>query len=296
MHLRLCHEIPLQQPAFPSIKTQSLEKDLEDAITANDLVAVTALATELASAPKRNTGFVLQAMTLGYREVGNVLLDLLGTLSEIDHVRKDRTALLTPCEIGDEVFLNKLLEKGGNINIHSELRVGTYRKELHPLSLAARSGHITVVKILLSKKDLDLTESYEGYRRKGALTLASMYGFSEIVTLLLESNLNSSHTWAQDINRALKAAITSGQESIARLLLKWAFDNGIKKKLPSSIHKIPEEDMDGVIEVLSEENREVDEKGGTRRNTLQAMAHKGDLTAVSRLLDLNADIENQGDQ
>ena len=110
MHLSLCHEIPREQPVFASIKTQSLEKGLKDAIEANDLMAVTALATELASFPERSNGYVLQAITLKHREVVFVLLDLLGTPSEIDHIHKNRTAILAACEIGDEVLLNKLLE------------------------------------------------------------------------------------------------------------------------------------------------------------------------------------------
>jgi ankyrin repeat protein len=294
MHLSLCHEIPSEQPVFASIKTQSLEKGLKDAIEANDLMAVTALATELASFPERSKGYVLQAITLKHREVVFVLLDLLGTPSEINHIHKKRTAILTACEIGDEVLLNKLLEKGGDINIHSRLQSVSYQNDFHPLSLAAQNGHITVVRILLNHKDLDLDGSYGAYKRKGALTLASMGGFLEIVALLLESDLKSFLADPLQINRSLKAALRSGQVSTARLILKWAFENGMKSKLklPSSIHKIPEDDMDKIIHALSEANREIDEKGGTRENSLQANAHKGDLAAVSRLLDLGADIEN----
>jgi len=292
MHLSLCHEIPREQPVFASIKTQSLEKGLEDAIEANDLMAVTALATELASFPERRTGYVLQAITLKHREVVFVLLDLLGTPSEIDHIHKNRTAILAACEIGDEVLLNKLLEKGGNININSRLQPVPHRYDLHPLSLAAQNGHITVVRILLNQKDLDFDRSYGGYNRKGALTLASMGGFLEIVALLLESGLKSFLAEPSLINQSLKAALRSGKVSTARLILTWAFENGMKSKLPFSIHKIPEDDMDKIIQALSEANREIDEKGGTRENSLQAKAHKGDLTAVSRLLDLGADIEN----
>jgi ankyrin repeat protein len=292
MHLSLCHEIPREEPVFASIKTQSLEKGLEDAIEANDLMAVTALATELASFPERKKGYVLQAITLKHREVVFVLLDLLGTPSEIDHIHKNRTAILAACEIGDEVLLNKLLEKGCNINIHSHLKLNSYYNDFHPLSLAAQNGHITVVRILLNQKDLGLDDSYGTSKRKGALTLASMGGFLEIVALLLESGLESFLADPFEINRSLKAALRSGKVSAARLILKWAFENGMKSKLPSSIRKIPEDDMDKIIQALSEANREVDEKGGTRENCLQAKAHKGDLTAVSRLLDLGADIEN----
>jgi ankyrin repeat protein len=114
----------------------------------------------------------------------------------------------------------------------------------------------------------------------------------EIVALLLESGLKSFLAKPEQINRSLKAALRSDKVSTARLILKWAFENDMKSKLPSSIHKIADDDMDKIIEALSEANREIDEKGGTRENSLQAKAHKGDLTAVSRLLDLAADIEN----
>jgi ankyrin repeat protein len=179
-----------------------------------------------------------------------------------------------------------------DINIHSYPQGTPWQDDFHPLSLAAQNGHITVVRILLNQKDLDLGASYGVYNKKGALTLASMGGFLAIVALLLESGLKSFLAKPLLINRSLKAALRSGQVSTARLILKWAFENGMKSKLPSSIHKIPEDDMDKIIQVLSEANREIDEKGGTRANSLQAKAHKGDLTAVSRLLDLGADIEN----
>jgi len=51
--------------------------------------------------------------------------------------------------------------------------------------------------------------------------------------------------------------------------------------------------IDHIIETLSiEQAKIVKEDGGTTKNALQAMAHKGDCEAVSHLLELGADINN----
>ena len=44
----------------------------------------------------------MQALVLGYREAALTFLELLGTLSELDHIHKKSAAILEACEIKDE--------------------------------------------------------------------------------------------------------------------------------------------------------------------------------------------------
>jgi ankyrin repeat protein len=261
-----------------------LEQALEDAIAANNLLAITALATELASFPERKTGFVLQALTLGYREAVLTLLDLLGTPSELDHVHKKSAAISKVCEIGDEELFDILVEKGADINISPGENA---------LTMASQNCHLSIARKLLDNKVYNRYFSYASYKRKGALAMASTYGHAEIVSLLLEKDSNHFvKKVPKDFNRALNAAIKEKRVSCAKLLLNWALEKD-SSILPTKLRKNLGESIDHMIETLSAEQAKIiGEDGGTKGNTLQAKARKGDCEAVSLLLDLGADIDN----
>jgi ankyrin repeat protein len=282
-HLGLCHEDLPQTPVFPDIKTRTLEQALEDAIAANNLLAVAALARELTSFPQRKTGFVLQALTLGYRKAALTLLDLLGTPSELNHVHKKSTPILKVCEIGDEELFDILVEKGADINI----LVGE-----SALAIASQNCHISIARKLLDDKNYLRSRSYASYTEAGALAMASTHGHLEAVSLLLEKDSDHYVKKApRDFNRALNAAIKEKKVSCAKILLGWA----LKKDpsiLPTKLRKFSEEDIDHMIEILyTEQAKVIEEGGGTKGNVLQAAARKGDCEAVSHLLDLGADID-----
>jgi len=150
-----------------------LEQALEDAIKTNNLLAITALATELASFPERKKGFVLQALILGHREAALVLLDLIGIPSELDHVNKNNSAIVRVCEVGDEEIFDILVEKGADVNILS-------RRE-SVLTLACQNCHLSIARKLLDNEDYKRGPSHASYDRRGALVLASTYGHVEAV-------------------------------------------------------------------------------------------------------------------
>jgi ankyrin repeat protein len=284
-HLGLCHEDLPQTPVFPDIKTRTLEQALEDAIAANNLLAITTLATELTFFPARKTGFVLQALTLRYRKAALTLLDLLGTPSELNHVHKKSTAILKACEIGDEELFDILVKKGADINT----RVGE-----SALTIASQNCHISIARKLLDDKNYKRSLSRASYTTTGALAMASTYGHLEAVSLLLEKD--SDHfvkkETPRDFNRALNAAIKEKKVSCAKLLLDWALKKDLSI-LPTKLRKFSEENTDYMIEILyTERAKVIEEGGGTKGNVLQAAARKGDCEAVSHLLDLGADIDN----
>ncbi|KAH8587440.1 hypothetical protein B0O99DRAFT_747604 [Bisporella sp. PMI_857] len=283
-HVSLCHEDLPKTPVFPDIKARTLEQALEDAIAANNLLAITDLANELASFPKKKGGFVLQALTLGYRKAALTLLDLLGTPSELDHVHKKSVAILKACEIGDEEIFDILVEKGANINITSGEGA---------LTVASQNCHLSIARKLLDHKDYLRENSHADYAMKGALAMASTYGHAEAVSLLLEKD--SKYFIKKipvDFNRALNASIKGKHVQCAKLLLNWALEEA-PSVLPTKVRNISRENVDHMIEILSmEQAKIIKQDGGTKGNALQAKARKGDCGAVLHLLDLGADIDN----
>ncbi|KAH7324015.1 ankyrin repeat-containing domain protein [Rhexocercosporidium sp. MPI-PUGE-AT-0058] len=286
-HLELCHEDPSQTSVFPQIKSRSLEQALEDAIAVNDIFAITALATELASLPDRKKGFVLQALTLGHREAAFILVNLLGTPSELDYAHKNSAAIFKVCETGDEDLFDILVEKGADINI---------LPHVDSLTTAIRNRRLSIVRKLLDNPTYDKKNSHASYTKKGALAIASTGGFGEVLSLLLERDSEYFSTKSRygslDFRRALSAAIKESNVSCAKILLGWALEK-CPQLLPSKVRKFSRENIDRMIDFLSsEEKKTITEGGGTKGNALQAMSHKGDCEAVSHLIDLGADVDN----
>lgn len=285
-HLALCHEDPSQNLVFPQIKRRSLEQALEDAIAVNNILAITALATELAALPERKTGFVLQALILGHREAALMLLDFLGTPSELDHVHKKSAAILKVCETGDEELFDILVEKGADVNI---------LPDVDALTTAVRNCNLLIVRKLLDNPTYDKKNSHATYRKKGALAMASTGGFEEALSLLLERDSDYFFSLTgrpRDFRQALSAAIKERNMSCAKILLGWTLEKR-PQLLPSEVCKFSQENIDRMIDVLSSElEKTITEGGGTKGNALQAMARKGDCEAVSHLLDLGADVDN----
>ncbi|KAH6670655.1 hypothetical protein B0J14DRAFT_100518 [Halenospora varia] len=274
IHLSLCHDDLPRTPVFPDIKSRTLEQALEDAIEANNLLAITALATELASFTERKKGFVLQALTLRYREAALALIDLIGTPSELDHVHKKSAAILKVCEIGDVELFDILVEKGANINICPDENA---------LTIASQNCQLSIARKLLDDTNYERSESHASYSRKGALAMASTYDHAEVVSFLLEKDsVHFSGRRALDFNRALNAAIKEKSVSCAKVLLNWALKKA-PSKLPTKLRKISPENINHMIEILSTDQAKIIEKdGGTKGNALQAMAHKG-IMRLSRI-------------
>jgi ankyrin repeat protein len=91
----------------------------------------------------------------------------------------------------------------------------------------------------------------------------------------------------------MRSAIKEGEAASTKLLVRWALENERAQLLPSKALKIGGHDVDKIVEILSKEVPEIKDNGGTRDNILQAMAHKGDVINVTRLLELGADIDNR---
>ena len=285
-HLKLCHEDLPQTSTFPDIKTRRLEQALKDAIVANNLLAITALATELASFSKRKKGFVLRALTLGYREAALILLELLGTPSEIDYIHEKSVAILKVCEMGDEEIFDTLVKRGANININ-------VRGKEAPLTIASQNCHLSIARRLLDNKMYNRDTSRCSHRRNGALVMATTNGHVDAVSLLLDKDSDDLADYhAKDIERALDAAIGRKDISCARLLLDWGSRNA-PSNLPFKLRNIPQRNVDHMINDLwAKRDAGIMDDGGTKGNILQVKAYEGDYEAVSLLLGSGADINN----
>jgi len=303
LHLKLCHEEISDDSKFPCVKSHSVEKSLEDAIKANDILAVTALATELVGLPdkERSKGFVFDAIRLQHREIAKVLLGIIGTPSEIDHVKYNRAAILEVCEVRDDELLTLLLDKGGDPNM------GYPKTDTNPICKAIRNKHVSIVKLLLHHPNFDISRTREFSAQEGPLVLASTCGNLEILSRILDVESehykavqDSSSKEASHLLRLLKKAINSAikerEKESTKLLIRWTLENKQASVLPSilgsRVLKKAGYDIDKIMAILFEEVPEVNAAGGTKGNILQTLAYEGDITNVSRLLGLGANIDN----
>jgi ankyrin repeat protein len=297
LHLNLCHEDISHDTKFPNVKARSIEKSLEDAIRANDPLSVTALATELSSLPEegKTHGFVLQALRLQHREVSVLLLDLIGSPSEINHIEKARAAVLEVCETGDEEMLRLLLDRGGDPNM------GFPKTDTNPVCVAIKNRHFAIAKLLLHHQGFEISRTRKNiYQQNGPLVLASKFGSLDILSRILEADpeFYKATQGVVDKNavtvftRAIEFAFKEGEVECAKLLVRWALENESAQLFPSRVREIGVQDVDKIVKILSEEFSEVNENGGTKENVLQAMAFNGDVKRVSGLLDHGADIDN----
>jgi ankyrin repeat protein len=302
-HLHLCHEAISAGSRFPSIKSHSVGKSLEDAIKANDILAVTALATELAAIQeeKRPKGFVVSALSLKLRELALILLDIIGTPSEIDYVKNTRAAILEASENGDDEMVTVLLDKGGDPNM------GYPMTDTNPICKAIKNGNSSIVHLLLFHPRFEISRTTKFAAQEGPIIVASTCGKLDILSQILDVELeyyklipyshSKGNTHVAHLKGAINSAVKQKEEESAKLLVRLVLENNRLSVLAPKVLKIAGHNVDKIVDVLFgkgpeiQQGPEVKPKGGTRDNILQTRAHEGDVTNVTRLLDLGADID-----
>ncbi len=191
---------------------------------------------------------------------------------------------------GDVTTVQGLINSGVNINAQERLRNFRWGPVVQQgpsaLMLAAESGHIEVVKLLLGKRsDVDAVGSMakveemnwlgeplppiiDPYQRRTALMLAAEKGHIEVARLLLDAGTTADKgvEWSQS---PLTLAVSNGRAEIVRLLLS---------------HKVAA-NVGTVINV----------KGRHMATVLEVAAMKGHTEIVKALVDNGANVNGRGE-
>ena len=183
LHFSLCHEKDAKEPDFPKIRPRSLWKSLEEAIDQNDCDAVRPLCIEAQAIDDRPRGFVARALKKRNLEAAEILLNHIGDGAELAVMEKNgHNALYCAAEQGYVDFFERLI----SLDVSKE-----YRDPLgapgvsNPLTLAAKNGHINIVRVILRYLDSDARSTYS----RNALEAAMRNGKEDVALLLCENVL-----------------------------------------------------------------------------------------------------------
>jgi ankyrin repeat protein len=152
--------------------------------------------------------------------------------------KKGSTPLLISSASGHLEIVKYLLSKKVNINIQDKL--GNT-----PLNISLQRGHLNIAKFLLENK---LNVELHNKSNSNPLLIASANGYSEIVRILLTFKPNLNHT--DDLgNNALHYSILGGHEDISALLLENKINYKTKNKTGKSAIALASQS--GVFELLN---------------------------------------------
>ena len=128
---------------------------------------------------------------------------LVGYIQNVNLEEHRETSLVKVCSTGNTVVLQLLLDRGALFD----------RQRSHALELAARNGHVAVIKILLGIVANDLPP-YKG-AIKDALDAAARYNYIEVAKCIIEFG-----TDLDSLNHALVRTVLRNRLEIAALLLE----------------------------------------------------------------------------
>eukprot|EP00928_Gymnodinium_smaydae_P025839 TRINITY_DN20470_c0_g1_i1.p1 TRINITY_DN20470_c0_g1~~TRINITY_DN20470_c0_g1_i1.p1 ORF type:complete len:549 (+),score=121.87 TRINITY_DN20470_c0_g1_i1:140-1648(+) len=162
------------------------------------------------------------------------------------------------------------------------------REALRPLEAACQSGHLTSVRLLLKEesRDAPLLES--------AAALATDAGASDVVGLLLRKGARAS-ALAPGSVPPLMLAVRDGNIEIAEAICACAdADVDAQDALGSTaVHEAVWSDSPHLLATLLERRANPSIANARGWTPLHLAAHLGELEAIARLLDANANIEGE---
>ena len=295
-HVQLCHETAPEEAEFPKVQPLSLSKALNNAIDRDDAPAVRDICGELLVHPIEETGFLLRAVKRKSISAALTLVELLGTVDEVNHKDKNRTtALHEAVAIEHDDLVKQILNTDVDVNTQDG-------KKDTPLLLALRQGNFEAVQLLLnhSALDLSLKNSNLCLYRVG-MKKAAAGGHDDVLRALFGTfvELSSGIAWGiylpGDLYRIATLAASNKHESTVRLILELGRKFDVEKQYRGLLKNQISNGIEAVVKLLMERFKdsklEVDKKGKSHGNALAKAAMKGDKATVVRLLEKGADID-----
>ena len=293
-HVELCHNPLPEEPTFPSVQRVNLSKALNDAIDRDDVQAVRDICSEISVCPPRQTGFVLRAVKRQSISTALVLIELLGTDVEMNHVdSKGRTALHEAVQIRNDDLFDRILDTEINVDVRD-------LDGLTPFLRALQQGYFHAIRLFMNHAAVNLTSDnegpYESYYK--CMQAAAAGGVDDVLKALFSkfaSFIKSRHYPNSFLTRVIAKAASTRHESTVKLILELAHALDLESMYQGLLKKELHHGIEAMTKFLmqryGEAKPEIGKNGKTYGNALANAAMKDDSALVMRLLKDGADID-----
>ena len=305
-HVDLCHSVLPEEPTFPNVQRVNLSKALNDAIDREDVQAVRDICSEVLVCPLRQTGFVLRAMKRRYISTALVLIEILGTDVEMNHVdSKGRTVLHEAVQIGNDDLFDRILDTGIDVEVQD-------RDKFTPFLRALQQGYFHAIRSLMNHGAVNCmpwdvlqahrNTAYDIYEK--AMKKAAAGGVDDILKQLfsnfvkiMESYHKNYDRWtiSRGLTQIIAKAASHGHESTVKLILELAHALDLESMYQGLLKKELHHGIEAMTKLLMQHYRnakpEIGKNGKTYGNALANAAMKNDSALVMRLLKDGANID-----
>lgn len=166
---------------------------------------------------------------------------------------------------------------------------------LTPLSIAAGSGYLVVVEILLRRNDVDANhKDAAGYT---PLALAAVDGHEAVVEMLMNRDGVDVDSKNMIGETPLALAAARGHEAVVKALLKRVVNAGSKDRCGRTpLHRAAENGHYKIVKLLLQHNADPNAKDNQNGTPLTYAASNGSFKVVKLLLQYNADPNSRDSQ
>ena len=300
-HIELCHRVLHEEPTFPNVQRVNLSKALNNAIDRDDVQAVRDICSEISVCPLRETGFILRAIKRRSISTALVLVELLGTDVEMNHVdSKGRTALHEAVQIRNDNLFDRVLDTGIEVDVRDCEGFTPYWRALY-------QGYFHAIRSLMDHAAIEpipekVLQAYQIYY-KGMKEVAAA-GIDDILKAQFSNFVNVSQSClgrrfnqriSDDLIRIIEKAASNKHESTVKLILELAHALDLQRRYHGLLKKKLHHGIQAMTTFLLQHYREgkpeIGKNGKTYGNTLANAARKDDSAAVMRLIKDGAHID-----
>jgi len=230
------------------------------------------------ASPLHNAAF------LGNLEIVDLLLKK-GASSLNEGNFRGQTPLLFACEKGHPEVVTRLLDAGADIEARDALG-------RTPLMTTGISKNMEIVKALISK-GADINAAMKrGSATYTTLTVAAMYGFKDLVDLLIDKDAAISK---DTLERTLGLAVQGGHPRLFEYVQKKGLDlTGLKEKDPGLVYPAADGGSVEIMKTLLALGFNLDQRDGDGWTPLHIAAVEGNVKMIGFLIaeGLNKDARN----